>query len=105
MNRALRNKLVLFFFGAATACGAASRPQSVPLERDESKPWLTVEDIERSDHAPVVGAYDTVSSQGSMGQRPQRISISDLVRYHGHACDGLAVAAAGIAYGLSVLLY
>ena len=53
--------------------------------------------------APAVKVVDTVSSLGPLATVPQTITLADLVRYHGHLCDGLVVAAAGIAAGLGRL--
>ncbi len=53
--------------------------------------------------APVVRVVDTVSSLGPLATVPQTVTLTDLVRYHGHPCDGLVVAAAGVAYGLARL--
>ena len=53
--------------------------------------------------APVVRVVDTVSSLGPLATVPQTVTLVDLVRYHGHPCDGLVVAAAGVAYGLARL--
>ncbi len=53
--------------------------------------------------APVVKVVDTVSSLGPLATVPQTVTLVDLVRYHGHPCDGLVVAAAGIAAGLERL--
>jgi formylmethanofuran dehydrogenase subunit E len=54
-------------------------------------------------YAPVVMVVDTVSSLGPLAAEPQAVTLADLVRYHGHPCDGLLVAAAGIAEGLKRL--
>jgi formylmethanofuran dehydrogenase subunit E len=54
-------------------------------------------------YAPVVRVIDTTSSLGPLACTSQTIMLADLVRYHGHPCDGLVVAAAGVAYGLARL--
>ncbi|RLE29480.1 MAG: hypothetical protein DRJ61_14475 [Acidobacteria bacterium] len=64
---------------------------------------LTVGDAMAASYAPVVRVVDTVSSLGPMAPKTQTVTIEDLVRYHGHPCDGLVVAAAGIAFGLQTL--
>ncbi|RMF86982.1 MAG: hypothetical protein D6739_02405, partial [Nitrospirae bacterium] len=60
-------------------------------------------EVEVAPYAPVVAVVDTVSSLGPRAREPQKITLQDLVRFHGHPCDGLVVAAAGIAYGLQAL--
>lgn len=48
-------------------------------------------------------AIDTKGSLSPRSQVPVAIRLRDLVLYHGHACDGLIVAARGIAFGLAEL--
>ena len=54
-------------------------------------------------YAPVVKVLDTESSLGPLAAKTQTVKLEDLVRYHGHPCDGLVAASAGIAYGLHAL--
>ncbi|MGC8722437.1 MAG: formylmethanofuran dehydrogenase subunit E family protein [Acidobacteriota bacterium] len=51
----------------------------------------------------LVRVLDTESSLGPMSQRPQTVTLADLVRFHGHPCDGLIAAAEGITLGLKRL--
>jgi len=76
---------------------AALRPPAAGAAR------LTVAEAMAAPYAPVVAVVDTVSSLGPLAQRPQRVDLAALVRFHGHPCDGLVVAAAGIGYGLKAL--
>ncbi|GAB4369431.1 MAG: hypothetical protein Kow0062_03350 [Acidobacteriota bacterium] len=64
---------------------------------------LTAAEALAARFSPVVLVRDTISSLGPLAREPQRVTLDDLVRYHGHPCDGLVVAAAGIAHGLSRL--
>ncbi len=75
---------------------------SGPVVGGSSGP-LTVDEAMAATHAPVVRVVDTESSLGPLSVHPQTITLEDLVRYHGHPCDGLVVAAAGLAYGLHAL--
>jgi len=61
---------------------------------------LTVAEVERAPYAPQVAVVDTVSALGRRATHPRTVTLADLVRYHGHPCDGLVVAAAGIVHGL-----
>jgi len=54
-------------------------------------------------NAPVLRVVDTVSSLGPLANQPRTVTLADLVGFHGHPCDGLFVAAAGIAHGLDTL--
>ena len=51
----------------------------------------------------LVRALDTESSLGPMSKTPQDVTLGDLVRFHGHPCDGLVAAAEGITLGLKAL--
>jgi hypothetical protein len=45
--------------------------------------WLEVPGL------PVFEVIDTRSAQGRLDHRPKRVTVADLVLFHGHACDGL----------------
>lgn len=64
---------------------------------------LNTAQVAAAKFAPVVRVVDTVSSLGPLATVPQTVTLADLVRDHGHPCDGLVVAAAGVAYGLKLL--
>ncbi|GAB4134141.1 MAG: hypothetical protein Kow001_25730 [Acidobacteriota bacterium] len=53
--------------------------------------------------APRTAVIDTVSGLAPLAREPRSVDLRDLVRFHGHACDGLVAAAAGLAYGLRPL--
>ena len=51
----------------------------------------------------LIRVVDTESSLGALSETPQAVTLGDLVRFHGHPCDGLVAAARGIALGLGAL--
>jgi len=51
----------------------------------------------------LVRTLDTESSLGPLSRTPQEVTLGDLVRFHGHPCDGLVAAAEGITLGLKAL--
>lgn len=51
----------------------------------------------------VVSVLDTESSLGPYAEHPKALTLGDLVRMHGHACDGLVMAAAALSVGLDEL--
>lgn len=51
----------------------------------------------------LVRVLDTESSLGPLAKTPQEVTLGDLVRFHGHPCDGLIAAAEGITLGLGAL--
>jgi formylmethanofuran dehydrogenase subunit E len=97
MRRTARLFLVTVLAGTGLLSGNA--PPSPP--QVEARP--SVDELARLPHAPVLRVIDTVSSLGPLEKEPQTVTLMDLVRFHGHACDGLVVAAAGIAAGLREL--
>ncbi len=60
---------------------------------------LTPEDASRV----LVRVLDTESSLGPLAGAPREVTLGDLVRFHGHPCDGLVAAAEGITLGLKAL--
>ncbi len=99
--RAFLPRAVLLALAAAvltTGCAATAPPPSSGPPTP-----LRTGDLLRTPFAPVVRVLDSESSLGPLAREPQTVTFEDLVRYHGHPCDGLAVAAAGIAFGLTRL--
>ncbi len=64
---------------------------------------LTLQEALAAPFVPTLEVVDTISSLGPLAATPQTVTLEDLVRFHGHPCDGLVVAAAGMAYGLRQL--
>ncbi len=64
---------------------------------------LTLAEALAAPHAPEIRVLDTVSSLGPLSRKTRTITLADLVRFHGHPCDGLIAAASGIAFGLRQL--
>lgn len=52
---------------------------------------------------PELAVIDTVSSLGPLARKPRRVTLEDLVLWHGHSCDGLVAAAIGLCHGLPML--
>jgi formylmethanofuran dehydrogenase subunit E len=52
---------------------------------------------------PVFQVLDTESSLGPYATHTKAITMKDLVKYHGHLCDGLVVASMALQAGLSWL--
>ncbi len=51
----------------------------------------------------LVRVLDTESSLGPMSKTAQTVTLGDLIRFHGHPCDGLVASAEGITLGLKAL--
>ncbi len=51
--------------------------------------WYWPQAARGLEHLPVFWVRDTLSSHGRYAREPKKITGIDLVRFHGHACDGL----------------
>lgn len=82
----------------AVSCAAAPQGAS---NRDTS--WYEFDWLDHSPASPTFLVLDTESSLGPYAPSPKAIHLGDLVRMHGHACDGLVTAAAALSVGLNEL--
>ena len=57
----------------------------------------------QAQYAPVFHVRDTESSLGPYASQTKPITLKDLVKMHGHPCDGLVTAACALAVGLEQL--
>ena len=82
---------------------AAAGPARLPRDRWYVTVWLEVPGL------PSFEVIDTRSAQGRLDPRPKTVTITDLVLFHGHACDGLVRAVwamralADVAFGTAPL--
>lgn len=60
--------------------------------------WLA-----RAPYAPAFAVLDTESSLGAYARHTKTITLQDLIKMHGHACDGLVTAACALKLGLNTL--
>lgn len=54
-------------------------------------------------HAPTIEVLDTESSLGPYATKTKTIGLKDLIKMHGHPCDGLVTAACALKVGLDSL--
>jgi formylmethanofuran dehydrogenase subunit E len=80
-----------------SACVAPPRPSSDAAE------WYYFDWLADAPQAPRFRVLDTESSLGPYAERDKTITLKDLVKMHGHACDGLVTAACAMNVGLSAL--
>ncbi|HED65046.1 MAG TPA: hypothetical protein ENJ09_05760 [Planctomycetes bacterium] len=86
----------------ATALSSCAAPARGSRSSDDTS-WYEFAWLRDSPYAPTFEVLDTESSLGPYAPAPKRIELGDLVRYHGHACDGLVTAAAALWVGLHEL--
>jgi formylmethanofuran dehydrogenase subunit E len=94
-------------FGLFLVCGSILWAASSPIAPD-SRPKI-VEDgpfppsLNTTPFAPKFQVLDTESSLGPYVRVPKTITLDDLVKMHGHACDGLVTAGCALSVGLKYL--
>lgn len=91
--------LLLVLLIALGAC--ATQQESSEPAQDTS--WYEFGWLSESPYAPTFAVLDTESALGPYAEHAKTIALGDLVRMHGHACDGLVVAAAALSVGLAEL--
>lgn len=97
LTRALMSILLVVLGGCAGA------PQARPPGDAMDTGWYEFDWLSTSPHAPTFAVLDTESALGPYAEHAKTIALGDLVRMHGHACDGLVVAAAAMSVGLTEL--
>lgn len=96
-SRALQFALTAVLIGAAML---GSGCVSVPRAGHESARWYYPGWMAQ---VPTFEVRDTESSLGPYSDQTKTITIKDLIKMHGHACDGLVTAACAMSLGLSQL--
>ena len=91
--------LLLVLLIALGAC-ATQQQSSEPVKGTS---WYEFDWLSESPYAPTFAVLDTESALGPYAAHTKTITLGDLVRMHGHACDGLVVAAAALSVGLAEL--
>jgi formylmethanofuran dehydrogenase subunit E len=74
----------------ALLLGAAG-PAAAQSDEWWSPGWLTA-----SAHSPAFAVYDTVNKYGRYADRTKTITLSDLIKFHGHFCGGLVESAGAL---------
>jgi len=70
---------------------------------DNLPDWYWPEWAAHANRLPMFQVRDTESSHGRYADGVKTITVKDLVKFHGHACDGLFRGATALAQGLSAL--
>ena len=72
-------------------------------EANETADWYYPDWMVHAPYAPVFKVRDTESSLGPYASQTKTLTQKDLVKMHGHACDGLVTAACALSLGLRAL--
>lgn len=98
-RRGRRELLTLFPLLAAGCAGCGPRAPAATAARAAPPPAPLASLMDRV----VVHVIDTAGNLSPRSRVPAEVRLGDLVLHHGHACDGLMLAARGIAFGLENL--
>ncbi len=90
----------LFIF---TGCSFINNLQTVKHNSSDKVRWYYPDWIAKSPYAPAFEVLDTESSLGPYAAKTKSITLKDLIKMHGHPCDGLVTAACGLRLGLNKL--
>jgi len=74
-----------------------------PETADTSPAWYYFDWMASARYAPVFHVRDTESSLGPYATKTKMITMKDLVKMHGHPCDGVETAACAMSVGLKTL--
>jgi len=74
-----------------------------PRQASDTVEWYYFDWLTDAPEAPVFQVRDTESSLGPYADLHKIITMKDIVKMHGHACDGLVTAACAMKAGLAVL--
>ncbi len=69
----------------------------------EQASWYYPEWAADAPYAPTFKTLDTESSLGPYAEQTKTITLKDLIKMHGHLCDGLVTASCGLKLGLDKL--
>ena len=86
-----------------SGCISATNPQTINENVLDETSWYYFEWMAVAPHAPTFQVRDTESSLGPYAKKTKTITLKDLVKMHGHPCDGLVTAACGLSLGLKEL--
>ena len=90
---------------ALSGCQAWEKPNGAVGSRsakpDES--WYYFPWMANAAYAPSFQVLDTESSLGPYARQAKTITLQDLIKMHGHPCDGLVTAACAMSVGLQAL--
>ena len=95
MNGLFRQSALLLVVAFLSGC-ATQRQASTTA-------WYYFDWMADAPYAPVFEMRDTESALGPYAAQTKTITLKDLVKMHGHACDGLVTAACAMKVGLDSL--
>lgn len=95
-----KTKIVLFLLILA---GSASLAIAAVGKSDNSADWFYPQEVAEAKYNTPIVVRDTDSALGRLNLQTKELSLKDLARIHGHACDGLVIAFVEIREALNKL--
>jgi len=95
--------MALFFLFLFPFSAVGVEKESVGGGKDIAAEWYFPEWLGTSPYAPVFRVLDTVNKYGRYAQETQKITLKDLIKYHGHFCGGLVESAASLRVAFDLL--
>ncbi|MEJ2365176.1 MAG: formylmethanofuran dehydrogenase subunit E family protein [Deltaproteobacteria bacterium] len=95
--------MLLLLSGRVRASDLSSSTIAGASEPDRTPAWYAMDWVTNSKFSPEFEVLDTESALGRYAPMTKTITLKDLVKFHGHACDGLIQAAAAIRLALNEL--
>ncbi len=102
MLRAIESVVILAALAVA-GCHTAPHSTKHQGEADASATWYYFDWMAEAPYAPTFRMLDTESSLGPYAKHLKTITLKDLIKMHGHPCDGLVTAACAMSVGLDQL--
>lgn len=90
---------IVLLITAGVFTGCVSNSEALTAKTD----WYYFNWMANAAYAPVFKVRDTESSLGPYAGQVKTITLKDLVKMHGHPCDGLVTAACALKVGLDAL--
>jgi hypothetical protein len=69
--------------------GGSSASSSIPAGGNEHSAHIDPEWLGEAISLPTFEVQDSRSAQGRLDEHTKTVTVEDLIRFHGHACDGL----------------
>jgi len=102
-NLILALMMLLMLSGSAWANDLSKHAIPGTSEGDRTPAWFAMDWVTDSKYSPEFEVLDTESALGRYAPMTKTITMKDLIKFHGHACDGIIQAAAAIRLALNEL--
>ena len=100
--RQAKLEMILAGLLAVAGCHTTTRQPPEQQAAVEAGPtWYYFDWLAEAPYAPTFRVLDTESSLGPYAEHLKTITLKDLVKMHGHPCDGLVTAACAMSVGLN----